>query len=423
MNVLIVGSGGREHALAWAISHSLRCSKLYVAPGNAGTAEVAENVPIKATDIPALVDFARQHDIGLTVVGPEDPLVLGIVNAFQKGGLKIFGPTAEAAMIEGSKAWAANLMFAANVPRPHSQICRVYDQALAYVCERGAPIVIKASGLAAGKGAYVCKTLEEATAALQAIMVNKVHGEAGQEVVIEECLEGEEVSVLALCDGQNFVCLPPAQDHKRLLDGDQGPNTGGMGTIAPLPQITAPDLAEIGERIIRPTLKALVHHGRPFVGCLFAGLMLTEKGPKVLEFNARFGDPEIQSVLRLLDSDLLEALLACAAGRLPQVEVKFRQQHAVTVVLASGGYPNTYGKGFPIDGLSKAKESDGVVVFHAGTTRQGDHIVTSGGRVLGVSAVGWTPQQALDRAYSAADLIHFNGQQLRRDIGARAYRR
>jgi len=419
-NVLIIGSGGREHALAWKLAQSPRISKLFVAPGNGGTRQVAENVAIDSTDIDGLVQFAVSNDIGLTVVGPDDPLALGVVDAFRARGLRIFGPTRAAAEIESSKAFAKNLMSEANIPTATFKIFNEHNKALAYVRERGAPIVVKASGLALGKGVYVCKTLAEAEGALAEIMLNHVHKEAGSEVVVEEFLDGQEISIHAFCDGKTFVLLPPAQDHKPIHDNDEGKNTGGMGTIAPVSWVSADTLQIIGEQVVRPTLDALAKRGRQFTGLLYPGLKMTSSGLKVLEFNARFGDPETQSYMRLLKTDLLDILEACVDGTLAEHAIKWHSGFATCVVIVSGGYPDEYKKGVPLHGVAEAERVSNVVVFHAGTIFENE-LKTSGGRVLGISATGDTLRDALNSAYEAARLIRFEGMQYRSDIGAKVF--
>ena len=418
-NVLIIGSGGREHALAWKLAQSLRIGKLYVAPGNGGTHQIAENVSIDATDIEGLIQFAEKNEISLTVVGPDDPLALGVVDAFRSRGLRIFGPTRATAEIESSKAFAKNLMSEASIPTATFKIFSEYDKALSYVRKRGVPIVVKASGLALGKGVYVCKTLAEAEVALKEIMVDNVHKEDGSEVVIEEFLDGQEISIHALCDGKTFVLLPPAQDHKPIHDNDEGKNTGGMGTIAPLSWVSTDTLKIISDQIVRPTLEALTKCGRPFTGLLYPGLKITSSGLKVLEFNARFGDPETQSYMRLLKTDLLDILEACVDGTLAELAIEWHSGFAVCVVMASGGYPDEYRKGVPLRGVAEAECVSNVVVFHAGTIFENE-LKTSGGRVLGVSATGNTLRDALNSAYEAAQLIQFEGMQYRSDIGAKA---
>ncbi len=431
MNILLIGSGGREHALAWKIAQSPRCGKLYILPGNPGTAACGENVAIKADEIEEFARFAEEKKIDLTIVGPDDPLALGVVDAFAARGLRIFGPTKAAARIESSKAFAKELMLEAGIPTAEARTFRSHEEALAYVRDRGAPIVVKASGLALGKGVYVCTTIEEAGHALSEVMLDHRFGEAGDEVVVEEYLEGVEFSVHVLCDGTDFLLLPPSQDHKRAQEGDQGPNTGGMGTVAPVPGISDETMREIGERIVRPTLAALRQRGTPFTGLLYPGIMLTKDGPKVIEFNARWGDPETQVYMRLLESDILDLFEACIDGRIAQQKVQWRAGFAANIVLASGGYPGEYKKGFSITGIEEAEKVEGVVVFHAGTKAmpplpfgeragvRGGQFITSGGRVFGVSAVAPTLKEALARAYWAADKIRFEGKYVRSDIGTR----
>lgn len=418
-NVLIIGSGGREHSLAWKLAQSPHIGKLFVAPGNGGTRQVAENVSIDATDIDGLVQFAEKNEIGLTVVGPDAPLALGVVDVFQARGLRIFGPTRAAAEIESSKTFAKNLMNEVGIPTAAFQIFSEYDKALAYVRKHGAPIVVKASGLALGKGAYVCKTLAEAETALAEIMLDRVHKDAGNEVVIEEFLDGQEISIHAFCDGKTSVLLPPAQDHKPIRDGDKGKNTGGMGTIVPVSWVSTETMRAVDEQIIRPTLQALAKRGRPFTGLLYPGLKMTSNGPKALEFNARFGDPETQSYMRLLKTDLLDILEACVDGTLIDLAIEWRSGFAACIVIVSNGYPDEYKKGVPLRGIAEAERMPSIVVFHAGTSFDGE-LKTSGGRVLGVTAIGDTLRDALDRAYEALRLVQFEGMQYRRDIGAKA---
>lgn len=420
MDVLLIGSGGREHALAWKLKQSKNLGKLFIAPGNAGTAELGENVAIQATEIPQLVEFAKHHAIGLTIVGPDDPLALGIVDAFRAHGMRIFGPTKAAAQIEASKAFAKQLMKEAKIPTAAYETFTEYNAAVAYVRRTAAPIVVKASGLALGKGVVVCASVDEAIATLESFMVKKTLGDAGSEVVIEEFLEGQEFSIHALCDGLTFKMFPAAQDHKRALDGDQGKNTGGMGTIAPVPWVSDDMMGEIERNIIRPALQAIGLRAGPFTGLLFPGIIMTVKGPKVLEFNARFGDPETQVYMRLLKSDLLEVLNAVVDQTLGALSLDWEREHAANIVLASGGYPDAYQKGIPISGIKQAAGMQNVVVFHAGTKAENDGIVTNGGRVLGISATGSPLKVALDRAYAAADAIRFEGKQMRRDIGAKS---
>ena len=419
-DVLIIGGGGREHALAWKLAQSPRIGKLYIAPGNGGTRLAGENIPIDAMDFENLAKFAKEKNVALTVVGPDNPLSEGIVDFFKLRRLRVWGPVKAAAHIEGSKAFAKRLMREAGVPTAAFEIFTQHDDALAYVRERGVPIVVKANGLSFGKGVYVCMTLAEAEAALVEIMVERVFKDAGNEVVVEEYLDGQEISIHALADGKNFVLFPPAQDHKQIGENDTGKNTGGMGTIAPVPFVTPEALKDIETRVVRPTLRALAEHGASYTGILYPGLEMTSKGPKVLEFNARFGDPETQVYMRLLKTDLLDILEASTDGKLAGTNIEWKTGFAVNIVLASGGYPDTYKKGFPITGIEEAEKVEGVVVFHSGTSNQGESLITAGGRVLGVSAVGDTLQSALARAYEAVELIHFKGKYFRRDIGAKA---
>lgn len=418
-NVLIIGGGGREHALAWKLAQSPRIGKLYVAPGNGGTRDIAENIAIEATDARGLARFAEKNLINLTVVGPDDPLALGVVDVFQSHGLRIFGPTRAAAQIEASKAFAKRLMRDSDIPTAPFRIFRKYESALEYIRKHGVPIVIKASGLALGKGAYPCKTLAKAEGALAEIMLERAYKQAGNEVIAEEFLNGQEVSIHALCDGKTSILLPTAQDHKPVFDGDKGKNTGGMGTFAPVPWVTDRMLREVDEQIVRPTLQALVKKGKLFTGLLYPGLKMTDKGPQVLEFNARFGDPETQSYMRLLKTDLLDVLDACVDGKLADLAIQWHSGFAVCVVLASGGYPGKYKKEIPIFGIAEAEKVSGVIVFHSGTMYN-DQLRTSGGRVLGVTAVGDTLQEALNRAYEAARRIKFKGMHYRKDIGVKA---
>lgn len=419
-NVLVVGSGGREHALAWKIAESPRLGKLYVSPGNGGTCQIAENIPIKATDISGLARFVEKNAVDITVVGPDDPLALGIVDIFRSRGLRIFGPSRDAAQIETSKAFAKRLMRDSSIPTAQFRVFRKYGNALRYIRKLGAPIIIKASGLALGKGAYVCGTLAEAENALSEIMLERVHKDAGNEVIVEEFLEGQEISIHALCDGKTSVLMPTAQDHKAIFDGDKGKNTGGMGTIAPVPWVKNETLDEVKCQIVQPAIDALAKIGRPFSGCLYPGLKMTSDGPKVLEFNARFGDPETQSYMRLLKTDLLDILDACVDGNLGNIKINWRPGFAVCVVIASGGYPDKYRKGFPIFGVEEAEKNKDIVVFHAGAEFT-DMLVTSGGRVLGVTAIGQTLNEAILSAYDAISRIAFKDMYYRKDIGSNVF--
>jgi len=416
-NVLIIASGGREHAVGWKLKQSPEVGKIYFAPGNPGTATVGENTGIAATDFDALIDFAKKKKIDLTVGAPDDILAAGVVNAFQKAGLKIFGATKEAAQIESSKAFAKELMKNEGIPTAKYETFTDAKKAKAYVKKHGAPIVIKASGLALGKGVVVAQTLDEALIAVDDAMVNKVFGEAGSEVVIEEFMEGKEVSIHAFSDGEHVVLFPTSRDHKPIFEGNKGPNTGGMGTIAPLPEITKEQLEEIKKKIVLPAIKGMKKRGTPFVGCLYPGLMITKDGPKVVEFNCRFGDPEMESYMRLLDSDLFEFLHACVEGTLDQIKVTWSKKSACCIIIASAGYPASSHKGDVLYGLDKVAKD--VVVMHMGTKQDGDNVVTNGGRVVGVTAVGKTLDDALKLAYKQIGPkgIHFDGMQYRKDIG------
>ncbi|MBS6216993.1 MAG: phosphoribosylamine--glycine ligase [Clostridiales bacterium] len=416
MHVLVVGGGGREHAIVWALSKSPKVTKLSCAPGNAGIAALAGCVPVKATDVEGMVAWARENAVDFVMVAPDDPLALGMVDALEAAGIPAFGPRADAAVIEASKSFSKDLMAKYHIPTARYQTFTELHAALAYVREQGAPIVVKADGLALGKGVIVAQSVEEAEEAVRAMMADKKFGEAGAKVVIEECMTGPEVTVLAFCDGKHLVPMPASQDHKRAFDGNQGPNTGGMGSIAPAACYT-PDLAQVCmETIFQPTVDAMAAEGRPFQGVLYFGLMLTPQGPKVVEYNARFGDPECQSVLSLLESDLMDILLACRSGALDQTEIRWKEGAACCLVLASGGYPGSYRKGLPITGLEEAGKT--AVVFHAGTARNDSGtLVTAGGRVLGVTAVGGDLDEAIRGAYASAGHIHFEGMQFRTDIG------
>ncbi|HYF92754.1 MAG TPA: phosphoribosylamine--glycine ligase [Symbiobacteriaceae bacterium] len=421
MKVLIVGGGGREHALAWKVIQSPMVEELHVAPGNPGIGRFAWCHPgVRATDIEGQVALAVKLKADLVIIGMDDALALGLVDRLKDAGIKAFGPTREAARLEWSKDFAKEIMTRAGVPTARYGSFTDYETARAYLHLQGAPIVIKADGLALGKGVTVCMTMEEAEAALKAVMLDQAFGAAGDKVVIEEFMEGEEVSILCFSDGRTIKQMVSAQDHKRAGEGDTGPNTGGMGTYAPVPSYTPEIARTVQKRILEPVIAAMANRGTPFVGCLFAGLMLTADGPKVVEFNARFGDPEAQVVLPLLENDLLEVLSACVEGRLKAVDLRFRAGAAANVVVASPGYPGAYPKGLPIDGLEEA-DRVGVTVFHAGTAFDADGVlVTSGGRVLGVMATGNDLKEALSRAYAGVEAIRFEGKQYRRDIGWRA---
>ena len=417
MDILIVGSGGREHAIAWAAAKSPKADKIYCAPGNAGIAEFAECVDIKAMEFDKLVAFAKEKQIGLTIIGMDDPLVGGVVDAFEAEGLRVFGPRKNAAIIEGSKAFSKDLMKKYNIPTASYENFTDPEQALAYLENVKMPIVLKADGLALGKGVLICETLEEAKAGVKTLMLDKQFGDAGNEIVIEEFMTGREVSVLAFCDGKTIRCMTSAQDHKRAKDGDKGLNTGGMGPFSASPFYTK-EVEEFCEKYVyQPKMDAMASEGRPFTGILFTGLMLTEDGPKVLEYNARFGDPEAQVVLPRMKNDMIEVMEACIDGKLSDVTLEFEENAAVCVVLASDGYPEKYEKGFEIKGLDKFKDQDDYYVFHAGTKFDGDKIVTNGGRVLGVVAKGGDLKAARKNAYEATEWIDFANKYKRNDIG------
>jgi phosphoribosylamine--glycine ligase len=420
MKVLVVGGGGREHSLVWKVSQSPRVTKIYAAPGNAGMAQLAECVPIKAEDIPGLLAFAKKQAIDLTIVGPEGPLSMGIVDEFAKAGLRIFGPSGKAAEIEASKQFSKDLMKKYHIPSAEYGVFTDRAAAEAYVREKGAPIVVKADGLAAGKGVVVAETVEEALKALDLIMSQKAFGKAGDRVVIEECLKGEEASFMAFTDGKTVVPMASSQDHKRVFDGDKGPNTGGMGAYSPAPVVTKKLERKIMETIMVPTVRAMEKEGRLFKGVLYAGVMIHEGEAKVLEFNARFGDPETQPVMSKLDTDLIAIIEAIVNGTLSKIEVVWKADSAVCVVMASGGYPGNYEKGKEIKGLDKAAARENVMVFHSGTSQKNGKIVTDGGRVLGVTGLGPVVAAAIDNAYAAVRDISFEGAHYRRDIGARA---
>lgn len=421
MKILIVGGGGREHALAWKMLQSPLIDELHCAPGNPGIASIAWCHPdVKTTDLDGQVELAAKLQPDLVVIGPEDPLALGLTERLQAIGLRVFGPSQAAAQLESSKEFTKRVLGAVGAPTAAYGSFTNHDEAVAYVEQQGAPIVVKADGLAVGKGVYVCQSVDEAKAALREIMVDRAFGESGARVVIEEFLVGPEVSVLAFADGTTIKQMVSAQDHKPVGEGDTGPNTGGMGTYAPVP-IYTPEMAEqVQAQVLEPVMRWMKENGMPFVGCLFTGLILTESGPKVLEFNVRFGDPETQSVLQLLGTDLVQILNACVDGRLDQVDLAWHNGHACNVVVASGGYPGPYLKGLPISGLDDA-HAQGATLFHAGTDfSEEGQLVTAGGRVLGVSTVGPTLAEALATAYRAAGFVRFDGAFYRKDIGWRA---
>ncbi len=423
MNVLVIGSGGREHALVWKLRQSRLVDELYCAPGNAGIAAQATLVPIKPTDVSGLASFAEREKIGLTVVGPEQPLVIGLVDEFRRRGLSVFGPTQTAARLEGSKVFAKDFLTRHHIPTARYAAFTSGQEAEAILFAESLepPMVVKADGLAAGKGVLICQSRGEAVEAIRSVIGGRF-GDAGRSVVVEEFLRGEEASVFVLSDGERFATLAPAQDHKRILDGDQGKNTGGMGAYAPAPVMTPALLAQVTRDIIRPTLEGMRTEGNPYAGCLYVGLMITANGPSVLEFNCRFGDPEAQVVIPLIDADLADVLLSIAQGRLDPSSVRQHPASAVCVVMASQGYPDDYQTGKEIIGLDHIRPEDGVVVFHAGTREEKGRIVTSGGRVLGVTAIGYGHdlEGTIRTAYGAVAHITFDGAYYRSDIGAKA---
>ena len=415
MKVLVVGGGGREHAICWKLAQSPKVTELFCAPGNAGIAQTAKCVNIKATDVDGMVRWAKDNAMDFVVVAPDDPLALGMVDALEAAGIPAFGPRANAAIIEASKAFSKELMKKYHIPTAKYETFTELDKALAYIEAQGAPIVVKADGLALGKGVVVASAVEDAKTAAREMMEDKKFGESGSTVVIEECMTGPEITVLAFADGEHVRPMVSSQDHKRAFDGNQGPNTGGMGAIAPPPQYTPEVAKRCMEEIFQPTVAALKAEGRPFHGVIYFGLMLTPDGPKVVEYNARFGDPECQAVLSLLDGDLMDIFAACREGTLDQVDFSWKKQAACCLVLASGGYPLDYKKGYPISELEEAGRS--AVVFHAGTAEKDGQIVTNGGRVLGVTALGDTLEQAIANAYAAAKPISFQDMHFRTDIG------
>lgn len=425
MRILLIGGGGREHALAWKLAQSDKVEKIFAAPGNPGIAMLKKCscIDLKLDDLEKVADYAEEESIDLTVVGPEATLVAGIADVFKRRGLPVFGPSKAAAQLEGSKAFSKELMAKYNIPTAFFKICEDMETAKAYVKEKGAPIVVKADGLAAGKGVVVAMTEEEALEAIEEMMGDHKFGNAGARVVLEEYMEGEEASLLAFTDGKTVVPMLAAQDHKRIFDNDQGPNTGGMGTYAPAPVMTDILRLKATERILKPVVAAMAKEGTPYQGCLYAGLMIKDDVIKVVEFNCRFGDPETQVVLPLLESNLAEIMLACATGTLDQADVAWSDKAAVCVVMASGGYPESYETGKAITGLAEADAQENTVVFHAGTKSAAGSIVTAGGRVLGVTAVDDNIRAARDRAYAAVENIKFDGAFYRKDIAWRALKR
>jgi len=420
MNVLLVGSGGREHAIAWKLSQSKLLKQLYIAPGNPGTAQHGTNVDIADSDIKSLVQFTTEKKIGLVIVGPEDPLAAGLVDAVNTAGIKAFGPKQTAAALEADKAFAKKIMHANAIPTAEARTFEKIIDAQAYIASRDCALVVKATGLAKGKGVFVCDDPSEALLAAEKIMTQKIFGAAGAQIIVEEKLIGQEASILAFVDGRNIYVMESSQDHKPIGDGDTGANTGGMGAYSPAPIITNKIMSQIEREILVPTVDGMNRNDKPYSGVLYAGLMLTAGGPKVLEYNVRFGDPETQPILMRLKSDLLEVMLAVCDKRLDKVTLRWNPKPAVCVVMASGGYPDSYEKGKPITGIAEAEKIPGVKVFHAGAKNQDGQLVTSGGRVLGVTALGDTIAQAQKTAYQAAECIHFEGAYYRKDIADKA---
>lgn len=422
MKVLVVGGGGREHAICWKLSKSSNVQKIYAAPGNGGIATIADCVNIAMDDLFGLANFAQEHEVDLTVVGPELPLTLGIVDEFESRGLKIFGPSREASMIEGSKAFAKQFMQKHHIPTASFKIFYEHFEALDFIKTASFPLVLKADGLAAGKGAVICRTINEASETVEKIMVQKVFGAAGLKLVVEEYLEGEEVTLMAFTDGKNIVPMLPSQDHKQVYDGDKGPNTGGMGAYAPTGIIDRQLRDKIYDEILEPTVSGLAEENRTYKGVLYCGLMVTQRGVKVLEYNCRFGDPETQVVLPLLESDLAEVFSNIADGYIHVDEIKWSEKSAVTVVLASKGYPGSYEKGKVIDGLDNIRETDGVI-FHAGTRRENGKFLSDSGRVLDVTAFGESLKEAIANAYRLVNKVNFQNMYYRSDIGWRSQNR
>jgi phosphoribosylamine--glycine ligase len=420
MKVLVIGSGGREHSLTWKIRQSPRVKEIYCTPGNAGIAEIATCVAVASDDIEALLNFAKEHKIDLTVVGPEQPLVMGIVDSFQAEGLRVFGPTKRAAVLEGSKGFAKELMKQKGIPSAFFSAFTDPDEAKRYIVEVGAPIVVKADGLCAGKGVIVCQSVKEALDAVDLIMVNESFGDAGKQIVVEECLHGEEASFLVFTDGKNVLPMPSSQDHKPVFDGDKGPNTGGMGAYSPAPVVTEALEQQVIEDIMIPTVQAMAEAGCPYRGVLYAGLMIEEGRAKVLEFNARFGDPEAQPILMRMKGDILPVLEAVIDGDLTGITPDWDPSPAVCVVMTSKGYPRSYKTGLEISGLDKVRQMPDTVVFHAGTRREKGRVLTDGGRVLGVTCLGETIGAAIDRAYNAVEKVSWEGVHYRKDIGRKA---
>ena len=423
MNVLLIGSGGREHALAWKLAQSKNLDKLYIAPGNPGTAQCGENIPIDGGDTEKLLEFAKQNKVGLVVVGPEDPLAAGVVDAFEAAGIKAFGPSAEAAKLEADKAFAKQFMRSCSISTAEARIFDRFADAKAYIASRDEAVVVKAAGLAKGKGVYVCDEPSDAILAAEKIMCDRIFGDAGSKIVVEDKLLGEEASILAFVDGRSIYLMESSQDHKRIGDGDTGPNTGGMGAYSPAPVVTEKIIDQITREVLVPIVDGMNRNDSPYKGVLYAGIMITAGGPRVLEFNVRFGDPETQPILMRLKSDLVEVCLAVCEGTLDNLTLVWDPRPAVCVVMAAGGYPGDYEKGKVITGIQDAEQIKDVKVFHAGTKQSGGNIVTNGGRVLGVTAMGETIADAKKAAYKAVEKIEFDGAYYRRDIADKAIRK
>ena len=422
MKILVVGGGGREHAIIWKLKQSSIVDKIYCAPGNAGISELAECVPISAMEFDKLISFVKENNIDYTIIGMDDPLAGGIVDAFENANLKVFGPRKNAAILESSKAFAKNLMKKYNIPTAAYETFDNYEAAKIYLEKQDIPIVLKADGLALGKGVLICKTLEEAQQGLKEIMQEHKFGAAGNTVIIEEFLEGPEVSILSFCDGKTIIPMVSAQDHKRAFDNDKGLNTGGMGTFSPSKFYTNEMAEECMKTIFQPTVDAMLKENRPFVGIIYFGLMYTKNGMKVIEYNARFGDPETQVILPRLKTDLLDIMLACTNGTLNNINIEWYDNAAVCVILASGGYPVSYTKGYEITGLEKISEKKNMIVFHAGTEKKEGKIVTSGGRVLGITGIGNNIDEAIKTAYKGVEIVNFNQKHFRTDIGKKDYK-
>ena len=422
MKILVVGGGGREHAIIWKIKQSPLVDKIYCAPGNAGISELAECVPIGVMEFNKLIDFVKENNIDYTIIGMDDPLAGGIVDAFEREQLKVFGPKQNAAILESSKAFSKNLMKKYNIPTANYETFNSYEAAKEYLEKQSMPIVLKADGLALGKGVLICRTIEEAHQGLKEMMQDHKFGSAGNTVVIEEFLEGPEVSILSFCDGKTIVPMVSAQDHKRAYDNDEGLNTGGMGTFSPSKFYTEQMAEECMKTIFQPTVDAMIKEDRPFVGIIYFGLMYTKNGMKVIEYNARFGDPETQVILPRLKTDLLQIMLACTNGTLDKLNIEWYDNAAVCVILASGGYPISYDKGYEISGLEEVSKKKDTIVFHSGTAKKDEKIVTSGGRVLGITGIGNTIDEAIKTAYESVELVDLNKKHFRTDIGKKNYK-